>query len=131
MVAYLFHRQSGPVQQFRLWRKHRQTGSPAARQEASRSMNNSRTSSMTSSGRASGRSILLMQTITGSSNSSALRSTNLVCGIAPSNASTTSTTPFTILRTFYFAAEISMPGRIDDVDLCSFVNDRLYFWRRS
>ena len=45
---------------------------------ASNSRNNSNTSSTTSSGLASGRSILLMQTMTGSFNSKALRKTNLV-----------------------------------------------------
>ena len=67
--------------------------------EAPRSMRSSRTSSITSSALASGRSILLIHTMTGSFNSIALRSTNLVCGIAPSNASTTRITPLTILRT--------------------------------
>ena len=56
-------------------------------------------SSITSSGLASGLSILLIHTITGRFNSNALRSTNFVCGIAPSNASTTRITPFTIFNT--------------------------------
>ena len=67
--------------------------------EASRSIRSSRTSSITSSGRASGRSILLIHTITCRSSSSAFFRTNLVCGIAPSNASTTRITPSTIFRT--------------------------------
>ena len=66
---------------------------------ASRSIRSSSTSSTTSAGLASGRSILLIQTITLKSSSSAFFNTNFVCGIAPSNASTTRITPFTIFRT--------------------------------
>ena len=66
---------------------------------ASSSKNSSSTSSTTSLGLASGRSILLIHTMTGSFSSSAFRSTNLVWGIAPSKASTTRITPFTIFRT--------------------------------
>ena len=66
---------------------------------AFKSMNNSKTSSSTSVGLASGRSILFTHTTTGRSNSNALRRTNLVCGIGPSNASTTRMTPFTIFST--------------------------------
>src|SRR6476646_1289951 len=47
--------------------------------------------------RASGRSILLITRITGSFASSALRSTNRVCGSGPSDASTSSSTPSTIV----------------------------------
>ena len=50
-------------------------------------------------GRASGRSILLIHTITGSFSARAFFKTNLVCGMAPSKASTRRTTPLTILRT--------------------------------
>ena len=67
--------------------------------DASKSIRSSNTSSITSSGLASGLSILLTQQITGRSSSNAFIRTNLVCGIAPSNASTTRITPFTILRT--------------------------------
>ena len=48
--------------------------------------------------RASGRSTLLMTRMTGRFASSALRSTNLVCGSGPSDASTSSTTPSTMDR---------------------------------
>ena len=48
--------------------------------------------------RASGRSILLITRITGSRASSALRSTKRVCGSGPSEASTSSSTPSTIVR---------------------------------
>ena len=47
--------------------------------------------------RASGRSTLLMTRITGSRDSSALRSTKRVCGSGPSEASTSSSTPSTIV----------------------------------
>ena len=63
------------------------------------SISRSSTSSTTSSQRASGRSILLMHTSTGSFSSSALRRTKRVCGIGPSNASTSSITPSTIFST--------------------------------
>ena len=63
------------------------------------SMNKSRTSSTTSSGLASGLSTLLMQTITGRLSSKDFFNTNLVCGIGPSKASTSRTTPFTIFKT--------------------------------
>ena len=66
---------------------------------ASRSIKSSSTSSTTASGLASGRSILLMHAITGSSSSKAFLRTNFVCGIAPSKASTTRTTPSTIFNT--------------------------------
>ena len=62
-------------------------------------MKSSRTSSTTSSGLAFGLSSLFTQTITGRSKSRAFMRTNLVCGITPSKASTTKTTPFTILST--------------------------------
>ena len=45
-----------------------------------------------------GRSTLLTTRITGSSASSALRSTKRVCGSGPSEASTSSSTPSTIVR---------------------------------
>ena len=56
-------------------------------------------SSSTSSTRASGRSHLLMQTMTDRFSSKAFLSTNFVCGIGPSKASTTRMTPFTIFST--------------------------------
>ena len=74
-------------------------GASSCLSDASRSIISSKTSSITFSGRASGRSILLMQTMTSRSKSSALRSTNFVCGMVPSNASTKRITPFTIFRT--------------------------------
>ncbi len=64
---------------------------------ASRSRNSSSTSWTTSSMRASGRSILLMTSTTGSRPSSALRSTKRVWGSGPSEASTSSSTPSTIV----------------------------------
>src|SRR3954452_16002318 len=64
---------------------------------ASRSRNSSYTSSTTSLIRASGRSTLLTTRITGSRASSALRSTNRVWGSGPSLASTSSSTPSTIV----------------------------------
>ena len=48
-------------------------------------------------GRASARSTLFTTRITGSRDSSALRSTNRVCGSGPSLASTSSSTPSTIV----------------------------------
>ena len=60
-------------------------------------MNSSYTSSTTSAIRASGRSTLLTTRITGSRPSSALRSTKRVCGSGPSDASTSSSTPSTIV----------------------------------
>jgi hypothetical protein len=51
----------------------------------------------TSAGRASLRSTLLITRTTGSFSSSALRSTNRVCGSGPSEASTSSSTPSTIV----------------------------------
>src|SRR4051794_40650010 len=48
--------------------------------------------------RASGRSTLFTTSTTGSRASSALRSTNRVCGSGPSDASTSSMTPSTIVR---------------------------------
>ena len=51
----------------------------------------------TSAMRASGRSTLLITRITGSRASSALRSTKRVCGSGPSEASTSSSTPSTIV----------------------------------
>src|SRR3954453_20910137 len=61
------------------------------------SRNSSYTSSTTSWMRASGRSTLLTTRITGSRASSALRSTKRVCGSGPSLASTSSSTPSTIV----------------------------------
>ena len=66
---------------------------------ASNSKRSSNTSSITSSGRASGRSILLIHTMKGRFNSKAFFVTNFVCGIGPSNASTTRITPSTIFNT--------------------------------
>ena len=58
----------------------------------------SKTSLRTSSGRASGRSILLITTIGRILLANALRSTNLVCGIGPSNASTSTRAPSAICK---------------------------------
>ncbi len=60
--------------------------------------NRSNTSSCTSCARWSGRSTLLITTIGQRPRRSALPSTNLVCGIGPSAASTSSSTPSTIER---------------------------------
>ena len=65
---------------------------------APRIANRSKTMSWTSCGRASGRSTLLITTIGRRPSASALDSTNLVCGIGPSAASTSTTTPSTMLR---------------------------------
>ncbi len=65
---------------------------------ASSSMNSSSTSSCTRCGSASPRSILLMTTIGCSPSSSALRVTKRVCGMGPSAASTSRTTPSTMRR---------------------------------
>ena len=62
-------------------------------------MNKSKTSSTTWTGLASGLSILFIHTITGRFSSKAFFNTNFVCGIGPSKASTTKTTPLTIFRT--------------------------------
>ncbi len=74
-------------------------GQSSCSSDASRSMKSSSTSSTTSFGRASGRSTLLTQTMTGSESSRAFIRTNFVCGMTPSNASTTRMTPFTIFST--------------------------------
>ena len=74
-------------------------GQSSCSSDASRSMKSSRTSSITSSGLASGRSILFTHTTIGSFKARAFITTNFVCGITPSKASTTRITPFTILRT--------------------------------
>ena len=66
---------------------------------ASKSINNSNTSSLTSKILASFLSILLITTITFKFNSSAFCNTKRVCGIGPSNASTTKSTPSTIFKT--------------------------------
>src|SRR3954447_5843313 len=65
---------------------------------ASRSRNSSYTSFTTSAGRASLRSTLLITSTTGNFSSSAFRRTNRVCGSGPSDASTSSSTPSTIVR---------------------------------
>ena len=65
---------------------------------ASRSRKSSSTSWTTSSMRASGRSTLLTTSTTGSRASRALRSTNRVWGRGPSEASTSSRTPSTMVR---------------------------------
>ncbi len=64
---------------------------------ASRSRKSSSTSCTTSSMRASARSTLLTTKTTGSRASSALRSTNRVWGSGPSDASTSSSTPSTMV----------------------------------
>ncbi len=60
------------------------------------STNVSKISLSTSVGRASGRSILLMTTIGRMWQANAFRSTNFVCGIGPSNASTSTSAPSAI-----------------------------------
>ena len=65
---------------------------------ASRFAKRSNTSFTTSLWRSSGRSILLMQTMGRRPILSAFCSTNLVCGIGPSAASTRRTAPSTMLR---------------------------------
>ena len=85
---------------------------------ASRSRKSSSTSWTTSSTRASGRSTLLTTRTTGRRASSAFRSTNRVWGSGPSEASTSSSTPSTIVSAALdLAAEIRVPRRVDDVDL--------------
>ena len=74
------------------------SGSRAARRWRRARANRSNTSSCTWCGRASERSTLLISTIGRRPRRSALPSTNLVCGIGPSAASTSSTTPSTIDR---------------------------------
>ena len=75
--------------------------------------------------RASGRSILLMTRITGSRRSSALRSTNRVWGSGPSLASTSSSTPSTIVKpALHLAPEVGVAGGVDDVELDAAVADR-------
>ena len=65
---------------------------------ASSAANRSNTSFTTSTSRASGRSILLIATIGLRPTLSALPTTNLVCGIGPSAASTSTMAPSTMLR---------------------------------
>ena len=65
---------------------------------ASRATNRSKTSSWTSSARASGLSILLITTMGFNPSFNALAVTNLVCGIGPSAASTSNSTPSTMPR---------------------------------
>ena len=56
---------------------------------------------------------------------SALEVTKRVCGIGPSTASTSSSTPSTMpMHALDFAAEVGMAGRIDDIDLDVVVGDR-------
>ena len=75
--------------------------------------------------RASGRSTLLTTRITGSRASSALRSTKRVCGSGPSEASTSSSTPSTIVSPRSTSPPKSAwPGRVDDVELDAAVADR-------
>ncbi len=75
------------------------TGKSACSSFAPSSTNRSNVSLTTSCGRASLRSILLITTIARRSSSSAFRSTKRVCGITPSAASTSSSTPCTICST--------------------------------
>ena len=71
------------------------------------------------------RSILLTTSTTGRRASSALRSTKRVCGSGPSLASTSSSTPSTIVRpALDLAAEVGVAGRVDDVDLHAADADR-------
>ena len=71
------------------------TGKSSCSSSAPSSMNKSSTSSTTSSGLAPGRSILLRTTSGFLPSASAFLSTKRVCGMQPSNASTSSTTPST------------------------------------
>ncbi len=81
------------------------------------SQNRSKVMSATSSGRALGRSSLLMTTIGLRCSSSDFLSTNLVCGMGPSKASTSSSTPSTMLQNaLHLAAEIGVPRGVDDVE---------------
>ncbi len=73
------------------------TGNSSWSSSAPSSMNRSSTSSTTSAGLASGLSILLTTTMGFKFNWSAFLKTKRVCGIGPSNASTRSSTPSTIL----------------------------------
>src|SRR3954467_3034370 len=83
--------------------------------------------------RASGRSTLLTTRITGSRASSALRSTNRVCGNGPSLASTSRRTPSPIAsppptaphrqRPLAPPAEVRVARCVDDVDLDAAVAD--------
>ncbi len=80
-------------------------------------MKRSKISSSTSRWRSSDLSILLMATIGLRPWASALPSTNLVCGIGPSAASTRMTTPSTMRKdALDFAAEVGVAGRVDDID---------------
>jgi hypothetical protein len=74
------------------------TGASSCASSAPSSMNSDSTSSCTRIGSAPGRSILLITTIGVRPNASALPSTKRVCGIGPSNASTTRSTPSTMRR---------------------------------
>ena len=65
---------------------------------ASRAANKSKHSSKARSGSASGLSTLLSTTMGRNPSAKALAVTNLVCGMGPSAASTSSTTPSTILK---------------------------------
>ena len=74
-------------------------GKSSCSSSASSAANRSKTSSTTQSGRAaSGLSTLLTTTIGRRPSASAFMVTNLVCGIGPSAASTSSTTPSTMER---------------------------------
>src|ERR1051326_3626864 len=96
-------------------------GKSSCSSEAPSSIIRSKTSLTTSTGRASWRSILLMTTIGSRPSPSALRSTNRVCGIGPSAASTRRITPSTMQRTRSTSPQKSarpgVGGRVDDVDL--------------
>ena len=73
-------------------------------------------------GRASGRSILLITTIGFSPHSRALESTNRVCGIGPSAASTSTSAPSAMRSTRSTSPPKSAwPGRVDHVDLHALV----------
>ena len=73
-------------------------GKSSCSSDASRAAKRSNTSFTTSMWRSSGRSILLMQTMGFKPSFSAFCSTNFVCGMGPSAASTSSTQPSTMLR---------------------------------
>ena len=75
------------------------TGKSNCSSFAPNSINSSRTSSTTFKGLAPGLSILFITTIGFKFKANDFFKTSLVCGIAPSNASTNKSTPSTILRT--------------------------------
>ena len=82
--------------------------------------------------RASGRSTLLTTRITGSRASSALRSTNRVCGSGPfARVDEQEDAVDHRQRPLDLAAEVRVPGRVDDVDLRCRRGGRPCSWRGS